>query len=486
MKERAGQKREWLRERLRSWHLESWKRPLRKILFSAIVINLLIELCNQRTLLRLAQYVFGNPLVFLYNTLLLMVPLSLSVLFKRRDFVHFLMVSVCALLGIVNGIVLSCRVTPFNATDLKLARFGLSLMTQYLKWWMIILIIIGIVLLIAALVLAWWKLPKCELPTSRIRLVIVWICFVFLTSAVTQVGRMSGLLSTQFPNLQEAYRQYGMPYCFLCSVINTGIDKPEDYTTDTVDDIIETMDETEPTQEVVTEPEEESQPNLIFVQLESFFDITEMKNLTFSEDPIPNFRRLMEEYSSGFVSVPAVGAGTANTEFEMITGMNLDFFGPGEYPYKTVLQETTCESMAYVMRELGYTAHTLHNNTATFYDRNKVFSQLGFDTFTSIEYMSDLEYTPTGWAKDGVLVEQISHILNSTEGSDLIYTISVQGHGKYPRSRSSKIRRSQLRVWIRRQRRTRIHITSISCTRWISLSAHWWKCWNREMRSMCS
>ena len=40
--------------------------------------------------------------------------------------------------------------------------------------------------------------------------------------------------------------------------------------------------------------------------------------------------------------------------------------------------------------------------------------------------------TPRNWAKDGVLTEQILDALNSTEGSDYIYTISVQGHGKYP------------------------------------------------------
>lgn len=440
MKIQKGEQRKvWLKERLRSWHIESWKKPLRKWIGSAIAINLLIEICNQRSVIRLAQYIFGNPLVFLYNTLLLMVPLALAFVFKRRDFVHALMASVCILLGVTNGIVLSCRVTPFNATDLKLARFGFSLMTQYLKWWMIALIVVGIVLLIAALIMAWCKLPKRELPISRFRLAILWVFFVFLVSSVTQVGKLSGLLSTQFPNLQEAYREYGMPYCFLCSVLNTGIDKPDDYAPDAVDEIIETMEETEPLQpETVAElppeeePEEKSYPNIIFVQLESFFDITEMKDLTFSHDPIPNFRRQMEFYSSGYVSVPAVGAGTANTEFEMITGMNLDFFGPGEYPYKTILQSTTCESMAYVLRGLGYTAHTLHNNTATFYDRNKVFSQLGFDTFTSIEYMSHLDYTPTGWAKDKVLTAQIQNILDSTEGSDLIYTISVQGHGKYP------------------------------------------------------
>ena len=68
-----------------------------------------------------------------------------------------------------------------------------------------------------------------------------------------------------------------------------------------------------------------------------------------------------------------------------------------------------------------------------FYTRHRVFSRLGFDTFTSIEYMNDLEYTPLGWAKDGVLTEEIIKALDSTvDQQDFIYTISVQGHGDYP------------------------------------------------------
>ncbi len=173
-------------------------------------------------------------------------------------------------------------------------------------------------------------------------------------------------------------------------------------------------------------------PNIIFLQLESFFDPTTILGSSFTSDPLPNFHRLMEEYTSGNLSVPSVGAGTANTEFEVITGMNLDFFGPGEYPYKTILKETTCESVGYVLKPLGYSTHAIHNNDGTFYERHKVFPNLGFDTFTSIEYMNHVERTPLDWAKDSVLVGEIAKALESTEGPDLIYTISVQGHGSYP------------------------------------------------------
>ena len=173
-------------------------------------------------------------------------------------------------------------------------------------------------------------------------------------------------------------------------------------------------------------------PNVIFVQLESFFDVSEFTALQTSKDALPNLRKMASEYSSGYCQVPSIGAGTANTEFEILTGMTLDYFGAGEYPYKTVLQDETCESMAYNLRELGYRTGVLHNNTGSFYSRNKVFANLGFDYFVSSEYMENLSYNPIGWAKDKVLTGQIQHILKATSEPDLIYTITVQDHGKYP------------------------------------------------------
>ena len=105
-----------------------------------------------------------------------------------------------------------------------------------------------------------------------------------------------------------------------------------------------------------------------------------MQGVTYSEEPTPVYSSLRKTCPGGFLKVPSVGAGTANTEFEILTGMTLDYFGAGEYPYKTVLQDETCESMAYNLRELGYRTGVLHNNTGSFYSRNKVFANLGKPT----------------------------------------------------------------------------------------------------------
>ena len=138
---------------------------------------------------------------------------------------------------------------------------------------------------------------------------------------------------------------------------------------------------------------EEQRPNIIFVQLESFFDPTEVEWLRFSEDPIPNLRKMFSEYSSGYFKVPSVGAGTANTEFEVLTGMSMRFFGPGEYPYKTYAKTRTLESAASALKGLGYGAEALHNNGGNFYSRAQVFNNMGFDHYTSKEFMNILQTT---------------------------------------------------------------------------------------------
>ena len=131
--------------------------------------------------------------------------------------------------------------------------------------------------------------------------------------------------------------------------------------------------------------------------------------------------------------MPVVGAGTANTEFEVLTGMSSRFFGPGEYPFQTCLKDQTVESVAYDLKENGYATHAIHNHRAAFYSRNEVYPNLGFDDFTALEYMPAVEKTPTNWAKDGVLKDQILQALDVTEDqADLVFTVSVQGHGKYP------------------------------------------------------
>lgn len=477
-----------------------------------------VELCSRRSVLDVCVFLLNEPLVFIYNVLIIAATASICLLFKRRIFVLSVVLFLWTAIGVTDFVLLNFRTTPFTAVDLALLKDALQIANRYLSWFGVVLIIAG---LLAAVVLCVYLFRKAKKEEDSIDYVfrssfcglLVILCF-----CLTDIGMAAGLLDRNFGNLAQAFQDNGLPYCFMNSILNTGVERPESYSSETMGDLLEEFAKEEgrelvtevpqptvpaleqltlmptklpeitkaPEQEetkasantenpeisgntgeeeesgiteypgtgenpgsmgaigepgVIENPETTGQqeqfmgehaPNIIFLQLESFFDVKYIENFSYTEDPVPFFTQLKEKFPSGFLEVPSIGAGTANTEFECITGMNLDFFGPGEYPYKTVLKERTCESMAYILKNLGYSASAMHNNDGTFYDRHLVFSNLGFDRYVSIEYMKNVQVNELNWAKDRVLVGQIMKVLSSTKERDYIYAISVQGHGAYP------------------------------------------------------
>ncbi len=402
----------------------------------ALVLNLIIETLGRFTTAGIfggLKFMVSDPIVFLYNALILFTTLVIASLVKRRIFV-FTIVSIFWLgIGIVNGVILTQRMTPFTVKDLSNLSDGLTIVTNYLKTWEIVLAVVVVVLAILGLVLLFIKGPQKKDKLHRKRNVVA-VCLVFLfTFLSSSLAISTGVVETFFGNLAYAYRDYGVVYCFTNTWLNTGIHKPAKYSEESILNIFDKNELGDDNAMLLKQKDvDEQYPNILFLQLESFIDPMTIKSIELSEDPCPNFRKLMSEYSSGQLLVPACGAGTANVEFEVLTGLSVKFFGPGEYPYKAILKEETGESLAYDLDSLGYKSHAIHNHRAVFYNRNTVFSNIGFDTFTSVEYMKNVAKTPKNWAKDKALTECIEDALDSSEGRDMIYTISVQGHGKYP------------------------------------------------------
>ena len=402
----------------------------------ALALNLIIETLGRFTTQGLSggiSFMFHSPVIFLYNSLIIFTTLVIASVFKRRLFVFTVVAIFWLAVGITNGVILTQRMTPFTVKDLSNLEDGLTIVTNYLSTPVIVLAGVGIVVAIGALVLLFIKGPQKKDKLKRKRNLVGVVLVIGFTFLSTSLAVNAGVVETFFGNLAYAYRDYGVVYCFTNTWLNTGISKPAGYSKESMLDIFSEKELGEDGAMLLEEKDIDMEhPNILFLQLESFIDPETVKTIKLSGDACPNFRRLMSEYSSGELTVPACGAGTANVEFEVLTGLSVKFFGPGEYPYKAVLKERTGESLAYDLDSMGYASHAIHNHRAVFYNRNTVFANMGFDTFTSVEYMQNVAKTPKNWAKDNVLTECINDALDSTEGRDMIYTISVQGHGKYP------------------------------------------------------
>lgn len=398
----------------------------------AFIINFVIESVSRGSVGKCLDYMTGSPMTFLYNTFIIFFTYSIAYLVKRRIFVYVMVTFFWLATGITNGIILSYRITPFTVTDMSLLPSVMSIIPNYLTTVQIVLAAAAALLLVVALALVYIFMPKHKQRINYKKSVAGVLILGLSMFGLTNLAVSQNWVSNYFGNLNYAYRDYGFPYCFMNTWLNTGISAPGSYSKEAILRIF-TEEELKALNSMpATNEDKEREPNVILLQLESFFDPTLMENLHFSKDPAPNFRKLKNNYSSGFLTVPSIGAGTANTEFEVLSGMRVRFFGPGEYPYKSVLKDKTCETIAYDLKQRGYGTHAIHNHRGAFYGRNKVFPNLGFDTFTSLEYMNSVSKTPKNWAKDEVLIEEILAALDSTESRDLIYTISVQGHGQYP------------------------------------------------------
>ena len=394
----------------------------------ACIINFVIEAISRHSVVAAWDYMTGTPLVFLYNAFMIFVTFSIVYLFKRRIFVRIIIGAIWVILGIANGYILLKRVTPFNAQDLKIAGDGIALINNYCNGFEVVVIAVGAVALLIWLISMWRRGGQYAGKIHHIAALIGIIVCGVLYTFVTNIAIDKRVVSTYFGNIAFAYEDYGLPYCFSASLFNTGISEPNGYTKKAMAKI----DKDGELNQTAASRSSDELPNIIVVQLESYFDVANAEFFTTSEDVCPNLHNLYQNYSNGYFKVPSVGAGTANTEFEVLTGMNLRYFGPGEYPYKTYSKKHPTESAATALASLGYGTHALHDNTGNFYSRANVFNNMGFDTFTSKEFMNVLQTTENGWAKDEILTQHIMEAMDTTKQEDFVFTVSVQGHGNYP------------------------------------------------------
>ena len=408
-------------ERARAFLTRADVRDALRCLLLALILSFVTEAICRLNPIAAAGYVFTRPLAFLYNTLLIACTLSLALLVKRRRFAYTLISAIWVVLSIVDCCIRLVRITPLNFYDFVIFVSNFSITQSYVTWWQIALIVLAVAALITGMVILFRRAPKLHPARRPALLLLAALCG--LTAVITPIYALN---NRDYTDPVAGYNRSGFAYSFCRSVVDRGIRRPETYDENVIDGILADVGgDAQPAAAT------EKLPNFVFLQLESFLDPANITSVTCSENPVPVFTRLKEECSTGLLHVPMIGGGTANVEFEVITGMNLGDFGTGEYPYSTILKSETCETIAYDLRNMGYTAHAIHNHIATFYERNQVYAMLGFDTFTSLEYMTNYTTNSLGWCRDKVLTGCILDALRSGEERDLVFAVSVQGHGKY-------------------------------------------------------
>lgn len=167
-------------------------------------------------------------------------------------------------------------------------------------------------------------------------------------------------------------------------------------------------------------------PNVIVIMSESFWDPTQLKGVSFNKDITQNLRK----YKKGEIISPVFGGGTANTEFEALTGFSMYFISPGIIPYNVYLRRNT-PSIASVFKENGYKTTAIHPNVGDFYNRTNVYKYFGFDEFIDINGFDQNSEKKGPHISDEKTIEKILNVLNRDDHPKFIFAVTMQNHDPY-------------------------------------------------------
>jgi hypothetical protein len=170
-------------------------------------------------------------------------------------------------------------------------------------------------------------------------------------------------------------------------------------------------------------------PDIVVIQSESFFDPS---TLCGYEDAqlTPNLTRLAAEGMSGPLHVPTYGGGTIRTEFEVLTGLSLRYFGNMQFPYLQ-LNNKVVPSMVRTLRSHGYETVAIHGNDPTFWNRNTAFKALGFDRFVSQSGFPAHAAMDGKYMADSAMTDEIVAQLKDSGPPQFLFAISLEAHGPY-------------------------------------------------------
>ncbi|MDR1687541.1 MAG: LTA synthase family protein [Clostridiales bacterium] len=232
-------------------------------------------------------------------------------------------------------------------------------------------------------------------------------------------------------NLVNQYNSRGFIYCFLYQMNDTGVfarKTPLGYNRDTLLSEIEAN-------YAATEYPAQNMPHIIVIMGEAFTELSSKGNFDFTNyaDPLQNYKRLKNEGISGDIIVPHSGGGTADTEFEFLTGLSKREIEYVSYGFRLISKPYV--NLTTYFEGLGMQSVFIHPGAAWFYNRQNVYTNLGFDESYFEGYFEGTK-TKGGYINEYDTISAVIDIFEAKRAQNpnapvFEYCVTIQNHGPY-------------------------------------------------------
>jgi phosphoglycerol transferase MdoB-like AlkP superfamily enzyme len=454
--QRTGTRRQRRKERLDSRPtMSGWLSALVAIAGSLLITFVCFFIQTDGSWTELADIYPQRPLVLLLNGLVVLAfTMLIGTIFASSFGGLATSMIVFGGLGIANVIKVELRDEPVVFADLGLIKevgnaaegYSIDLHPPLIA---LLAVCAVIFILLAKFVRSWH-------PAKRRTRVIASVCsaalfvamfpLVFSNDAIYQYTLDRYLDSTNQYNFSAVCKNVGFNYYFAHSVDLNEIDKPSGYHKKEVESWISEHDAAVAASSTTSDSSSAEtavaasgvQPNIIFVMCESFTDLSDEEEFAYSEqdDPLAGFKRVCSSDGalvSGHIVVSNYGGGTANTEFDVTTGMKTNFISDKNPTAFYCLHRAT-NSLFRAAEESGYTTAFMHPGYSWFYNRQNVYKMLGvqYETFNEAFTSDDML---GGWITDEAFLRQLEQDFQElTQDSDqplLYYGVTIQNHLQY-------------------------------------------------------
>ena len=435
-------------KRIYKRELPLWGSLLAAVLLAGC-ITLLALWCQPNALRTVLAGVKAQPLLIVLNALPIGLLLLAFAFLFRNVFYSGALVNffVCAL-SLANRVKIEVRDEPVFPRDFSLLReVGSAIQSYDIRYPVkaIAVVVLTTALLIGLGVL--FPSRPVSLAALKAKLTKRDAVAVFpgrcwperIVGAVLSFGVLTALIFTVYASndlynsfrvsnayyVPSVFNELGFPYCFCHQFTTYPVDKPEGFS------------KSEATGwETGEQPGLGKDVNIIMVMNEAFSDITDgsMFNWAEGDDPLPNLHALQKDPHalSGHIVVPGFAGGTANTEFDVLTGMQTNALSVTATSAMRVVNRNL-DSLFRVFGADGYRTSFYHPGDAWFYNRENVYRWLGAEHEVFAKDMKNLEYKGR-WVTDDYMAGLIEEEFETavSEGRPLFnYTTTIQNHMSY-------------------------------------------------------
>lgn len=207
------------------------------------------------------------------------------------------------------------------------------------------------------------------------------------------------------------------------------MDKPVNYSEEMINDVLDKYTKLA-TSINETRLEDISNQTIIYVLSESFADPGRLDGVHVSQDVIPNIHQFMSETTSGTMLSNGYGGGTANMEFQTLTGLPYTNFSSS---VSTLYTEVVPKMSVFPSISDLFEAKNrivIHPSDAANYSRKYIYDKLNFSTFIAT---SGGDKTLTNPVERGINVSDESVYDNLLENIDVSQSqffsvITMQNH----------------------------------------------------------